>query len=297
MSVSTGSITSIASRESSSAVSWSAILAGAAAAAALSLILLILGTGLGLSSISPWSNQGIAALTFGVSTILWITVTQIVASGLGGYIAGRLRTRWLDTNHDEVFFRDTAHGFLAWAVASIVTAALLTSAVSTIVGGAAKAGASLMGNTATSDVEPVASKSLQPGENLTTYFLDLLFRSPGATTDRSRLDAAIEVNRIFINAIQSNSMAIEDTQYVAQLVVQRTGVTQAEAERRVTDTFVRIQKKIAETQASVNEATNKARKASAYAALWLFISLLLGAFAASYAATFGGRQRDTENAV
>ena len=100
----------------SSAVSWGAIMAGAAAAA-LSLILLILGTGLGLSSVSPWSHDGISATTFGVSTIVWLALTQLLASGMGGYLAGRLRTKWVETHTDEVYFRDTAHGFLAWAIA------------------------------------------------------------------------------------------------------------------------------------------------------------------------------------
>ena len=75
------------------AVSWPAIVAGATAAAALSLILLILGTGLGLAAVSPWSDRGASAAAFGASTILWITVTQVAAAGMGGYIAGRLRSR------------------------------------------------------------------------------------------------------------------------------------------------------------------------------------------------------------
>jgi len=112
-----------------SAVSWAAIVAGAVGAAALSLILLLLGTGLGLSSVSPWAGQGASASTFGISTILWVSFTQLAAAGMGGYLAGRLRTRWAATHTDEVYFRDTAHGFLAWAVATLLTAAVLTSAV------------------------------------------------------------------------------------------------------------------------------------------------------------------------
>ena len=116
-----------------SAVSWGAIVAGAAGAAALALILLMLGTGLGLSSVSPWAYSGVSATTFGVSTILWLTFTQLVASGMGGYLAGRLRTKWVAVHTDEVYFRDTAHGFLSWAVAALATAALLTSVIGSIV--------------------------------------------------------------------------------------------------------------------------------------------------------------------
>src|SRR3954463_3368311 len=111
-----------------SGVSWGAIFAGAAGAAALSLILLILGTGLGLSSVSPWSDRGAGAAAFGIGTIAWITFTQLAASGLGGYLAGRLRTRWLGVHTDEVYFRDTAHGFLAWAFATVLTPAALGAA-------------------------------------------------------------------------------------------------------------------------------------------------------------------------
>lgn len=117
---------------SSSAVSWSAIFAGAAGAAALSLILLMLGTGLGLSSVSPWVQDGIDQASFGTVAIAWVTFTQVLASGMGGYLAGRLRTRWVDVQRDEVHFRDTAHGFLAWAVASLATAVLLTQVVGSI---------------------------------------------------------------------------------------------------------------------------------------------------------------------
>jgi len=116
----------------SSAVSWGSILAGATAAAALALILAMLGAGLGLSAVSPWAYTGVSAKTIGISAIVWLILTQIFVSGLGGYLAGRLRTRWVAINADEVYFRDTAHGFLAWAVSAIITAALLSSAIGSI---------------------------------------------------------------------------------------------------------------------------------------------------------------------
>src|SRR5450756_2627232 len=107
------------SRAPARAVAWGAIVAGAAAAAALSLILLMLGIGLGLSSVSPWVHDGVSAATFGVSAILWVTLTQLLASGMGGYLAGRLRTKWVAVHTDEVYFRDTAHGFLALSLIHI----------------------------------------------------------------------------------------------------------------------------------------------------------------------------------
>ena len=141
--ISRSSIDNLESSES--AVSWSAIVAGGVAAAALSLILLILGTGLGFSSVSPWAREGISASTLGITAIVWVTVTQILASGMGGYIAGRMRTQWTGVHTDEVYFRDTAHGFLAWAVASLATAALLTSVIGSILGAGTQAAATIAG--------------------------------------------------------------------------------------------------------------------------------------------------------
>src|SRR5450830_1029014 len=167
-------------REHASAVSWGAIVAGAAAAAALTLIMLMLGIGLGLSSVSPWAHHGVSAATFGVSAILWITFSQIVASGMGGYLAGRLRTKWVAVHTDEVYFRDTAHGFLAWAVASLATAALLTSVIGSIVSGGIQAGASVAGSAATTAAAAAAAGSEMRRSSGNGgpmgYFVDSLFR-------------------------------------------------------------------------------------------------------------------------
>jgi hypothetical protein len=293
---------------SASAVSWGAILAGAAAAAALSLILLILGTGLGLSSISPWANDGVSATTFGVTSIIWITFTQLVAAGMGGYLAGRLRTKWLEVHSDEVFFRDTAHGFLAWAIASLATATLLTSVIGAIVNGGVQAGASVAGGVATTAL--VATAGAAAGSQMSVsdtdsgamgYFLDTLFRRDmnatalpldPLTPQQETAVAMAEVTRIFMNSIRTRAMPAEDVSYVGQVVAQRTGLTQQQAEQRVSETFVRVQAALSEAQTAAREAADSTRKASAYAAIWLFISLLIGAFVASFAAPYGGRQRD-----
>jgi len=301
---------------SASAVSWGAIAAGAAAAAVLSLILLILGVGLGLSSVSPWSFEGISAATFGVSTIVWLTLTQLLSSAMGGYLAGRLRTRWLDTHTDEVYFRDTAHGFLAWAIASLATATLLTSVIGGILTGGVQAGASVVGGVA--KTATLAAGGLTASGQMSStdqgsiaYFVDSLFRrnastevasadatsstespAPAEASERAMANEAAEVGRIFMNVRRSEPLPPADIQYVGQLVAQRTGILQQEAEKRVTDVYARAQTQLNNAETVAKDAADKARKASAYAALWMFVSLLIGAFVASLAATYGGRQRD-----
>lgn len=301
-------------------VCWGAIFAGAAGAAALSLLLLILGVGLGLSSVSPWASEGVSAEAFGFSTILWLTFTQLAASGMGGYLAGRLRSRWSSVHTDEVYFRDTAHGFLAWSIATLLTAGVLGSAVGTIVSGGAKAGAAVAGTAATAvavAAPAVANAASAAGSN--GYFVDSLFRKDSMTAASTAASASApassasaiasttspqpgqsgdsgqpsgEALRIFANAAAAGSLPQEDARYLGQLVAQKTGLSQADAEKRVTDTFNRMQAKAMAAKEEAKAAADKARKASAMASLWFFVSLLVGAFVASFLATLGGRHRD-----
>jgi hypothetical protein len=275
-----------------SAVAWGAIFAGAAAAAVLSLILLVLGTGLGLSAMSPWAQEGASAKTLGLSSGVWIIVMQLAAAALGGYMAGRLRTRWVGLASDEVVFRDTAHGFLAWGVATLITAALLASTITSLVSSGVQAGAKVVGGAATaaaSGAASAASDNAKSDNGPMSYFVDQLFRSPKArAASNGEQASSAEVTRIFTNAVAAGKMPPEDSRYLAQVVSQRTGISQQEAEKRVSETFAALQAKLNEAK----EAADKARKASAAASLLLFISLLAGAFIASLCATYGGRRRD-----
>lgn len=322
-----------------SAVSWCAVFAGAVASAALSLILLLLGTGFGLTLVSPWTNEGVSGTTFGITSIVGITVISLLASALGGYLAGRLRTRWVNTANDEVYFRDTAHGFLSWSVATLATAALLTSVVGSIISGGVKAGAEVVsgaakaaGTAAAGGAAAMAAQSDEGGANDGSplpYLLDSLLRrdaaapvadtpypitnpenpldpnatnnpqtTPGAATTTSGNGNAQtarptgEIARIFMHAVRNGSLPEADAKYVGQLVSQTTGLSQQAAEQRVTETFTTLQTTLREAETTAREAADTARKVSSRTSLWLFISLLIGAFVASLMAVYGGRQRD-----
>jgi hypothetical protein len=291
----------------SSAVSWGAVFAGAVGAAAFSLILILLGTGLGLSVVSPWAHDGISAEAAGVSTIVWITVVQLLASVLGGYLAGRLRSRWVTVHTHEVYFRDTAHGFLAWSVATLLMATLLSSAVGAVVTTGVKAttavaGAAVATGGAAAAAGVASTKNDDSGSDSVSYSVDSLFRasapaaSPTATPNAAQPaspNRSVEVTRIFANGLKSGELGSADTQYLGQLVAQSTGLSPADAERRVTETFTQLKQTLDSARDKARKAADDARKASAYLALWLVISLLIGAFVASFAAIFGGRLRDS----
>ena len=275
-----------------SGVSWGAIFAGAAAAAALSLILVLLGFGLGFSAVSPWANSGISAKGLGISTIIWLAVTQLLASGLGGYIAGRLRVKWANMHGDEVYFRDTAHGFLAWAVATLVTATLVVGSVSSVVSGGVQAGASVASGAASGMSQAASSAAQGANSDEYGYYIDSLFRDdrPAAVSD----DAVHSVvARIFTRTLSNDGqLAAEDRAYLAQLVSQRTNLSQADAEARIDKVYGEARKAIEDAKLKAKQAADAAAKAAAWTALWMFVALLIGAFFASFAATFGGRRRD-----
>ncbi|MET0266682.1 MAG: hypothetical protein ABW202_13815 [Duganella sp.] len=267
----------------SSGVSWGAILAGAAAAAALSFILLILGMGLGLSAVSPYeSNNG----PMGAGAIVWLAFTQLAAAGIGGYMAGRLRAKWAGVQSDEVHFRDTAHGLLAWAVATLVTVAVLAGGVRAALSGAIDS-ASAVAPAVTAGAAAVAGNSNNDGSN---YFSDMVLRAPDGTpaTEAERA----EINRILLADLANGKINADDRNYLAQIIAKRSGLTQAQAEQRIDLIYAQAKQAAAEAKAKAQAAAETARKAAAHSALWMFVALLLGAFVASLTATMGGRHRD-----
>jgi hypothetical protein len=247
-----------------SAVTWGAVFAGAFAAGALSLILMALGTGIGLSALSPWPNANASRVGYGA--IVWLILVQIIASAVGGYMAGRLRTKWVAVHTHEVYFRDTAHGFLVWAVSLVITSFFFASYATSIA--------------AADRARPVSAAETQSIAG-NQYFVDTLFRTDNPRADRNDAPVRSEAALILANALREPEMSMRDKNYLTHLVAASTGLPEAEAERRV-----------AETVAAEREAADNIRKAVAHSLYWIFVALLIGAFTASWAATIGGRLRD-----
>jgi hypothetical protein len=251
-------------------VSWAAVLAGAVASLALTLVLLSFGAGMGFSVVSPWGTSGVSATTFKTGTGLYFIVMAMISSAIGGYLAGRLRTKWVGVQANEVHFRDTAHGFLAWATASVLGAVLLASPATSLVGG------TLAG--ATQGAANNAQSSPMSG------YVDTLLRSenPSAQGQQSGDDQRGEMMRLFTTSFRNgNDVNSADRTYVAKVVSARTGLSQADAERRVNDVVTQVKSDL-----------EAARKAAMQIAIWLTLSLFIGAFSASLAATEGGGLRD-----
>ena len=259
-----------------SAASWPSIVAGAFVAAASTVILVALGSGIGFASISPWPDRGASITSFAVTTAIWLIVTQWVSAALGGYITGRLRTRWMGTHPHEVFFRDTAHGFITWAVATILVVAVGASSLMIARPGGEAGRMSANSAPATAN-SPVSA-----------YEIDKLFRSSNFGGAALLGDARKEAAHIAANAFAEGSFPGADRAYLVDQLSARTGTSQADAQARV-DSFIAA---ISQAQTKLKAEEDSARKAAAEASIYLALSMLIGAFIASVSAALGGRIRD-----
>jgi hypothetical protein len=275
-----------AMESSRSGISWAAVWAGGVAACAITLLLMALGSGLGLTAVSPWSNSGVTATTFAVSAAIWLILVQWVSSAVGGYLAGRLRTKWVGVRTDEIFFRDTAHGFLAWGIATLVTVGVLTSAASGLVRTATQAvgGATTAAVQGAAQAAGTSSSSFDP----TTYLVDTMFRSERANPAAGDQDVKTEAGRILLNSARTGTLDPADRTYLAQLVATRTGIPQQDAEKRIDDATAKAK----DAASKAKEAADEARKNAARLSFFTFFSMLIGAFIACAAGALGGSLRD-----
>ena len=266
-----------------SAVSWKAIIAGALAAAAISLVLLILGSALGLSTVSPWRSDPESIASFTVKTAIWLIVMQWVSSGIGGYLTGRLRVRWPGTSLDEVFFRDTANGFLTWAVATLFTATILARIAAGVIGGGAHIAASMH-----AAPPPPPQHAENDMRDPTAYYIDGLFRSATPNPNAPAPEVRMETTRILLKDLKTGTVSNEDKAYLTQLVSAHAGLSQTDASRRVDNTITQLNA----TKEQVKQEAEKARKTAMHVSLYIALSFIIGAFIASAAAALGGQHRD-----
>ncbi len=244
--------------ESTSYVEWPCILGGAVAALAVSFVLLTFGSAVGLASVSPWTSTSgsVTAVTIGAG--FWLLLVHVWAFALGGYLTARMRHRRAGASADETSFRDGAHGLLMWSTVVVLGAIVAVSAAAAAIKGAGTA-----------------------ASGLTSVAADSLLRTGKISTDGRSDDVRAELGRLLVTMSGRNAVAAPDRTYIAEIVAARTGLPQAEAEKRV-DTVI--------TQ--LKDGTNKARKAGVVFGFMAAAALLLGAAAAWWGASVGGRHRD-----
>jgi hypothetical protein len=296
----------VAIDDSSSAVSWGAIIAGTVASAALTLLLVAFGIGVGFTVISPWSDAGVSSTTFTIAAALYWIVIAMLSSTIGGYLAGRLRAKWHTVHEHERYFRDSAHGFTVWALTTVLTAGLLGGAVSHLIPGATVgAGVASVAAARGSPADAYVDSLLRtdPSKGVQAAAQPAASATAQATSPTAEGQTAVplqggqianprnggninrgEVTRILAPALRKGgNVSDADKSYLAKVVAARNGIPQDAAEQRVNAVI---------TQAK--ETADAARRSTAKFMLWLVASMLAGALSASLAAIEGGNLRNRE---
>ena len=274
-------------------VEWGAVLAGAFLAAAISFVLLTFGAAIGLSATSPWPNSGVSAKVIASVAVFWAMAQQIGAFMAGGYVAGRMRSRWHEAGH-EADFRDGLHGGLVWAVGVVIGAALFLSAAGSVAktGAEVAGGAAAMASASTSDpmdavldtmLRPMTAAQAAPSSPSSgpAASAPVSPATPRARAASTGDDTRAEMSRILASSVANGSLTAENRAYLVQLVAQRAGISQQEADKRVDDAFT-----------AAREAADKARRAGILTGFVAAASLVLSLGAAWWAAMRGGHHRD-----
>jgi hypothetical protein len=262
-------------------VEWGAVFAGAVLAAALSFVLLTFGSAIGLSATSPWPGSGLSAKVIASIAVFWVMAQQIGSVMAGAYVAGRMRSRWHEIGH-EAELRDGLHGALVWAVGVLISALLVFATA----GAVARTGADLVskaaGSMASSDaMDIVLDTMLRPTGQATAQSAPA---SPTGAPARAQGadEARAEMSRVLASSVTSGSITPESRTRLAQLVSQRTGLSQQDAERRVD-----------EAVNAARAAADKARRAAILIGFVTAAGLIISLGAGWWAAIRGGQHRDT----
>lgn len=263
-----------------SAISWPAVIAGAAVSAAFSLVLLALGSGIGFASINPWASSPDIGTTKAATVAgVYLVMTAVIASAIGGYLAGRLRHLWNGVHSDEAFFRDTAHGVVTWATATLASAAFL-GAVGTVIAGGVAGGAA-------------SGAASSAARNASLYTDRLLSYAPPAAATTTTTATGTVVPRDFAGDRAATARMIgrlgpaggawtaDDRQQLAAMVSARTGLPMPEAEKRV-----------AAIETEARAAADTARRVAMQMSFWFAAAMMAGALAAGLGAWEGGAVRD-----
>ncbi|WP_439612647.1 hypothetical protein [Reyranella sp.] len=298
---------------------WGPVILGALGAAAMSIVLLAFGSALGLSVVSPYPYAGISAKGAAIAAAVYLALVMVASFAAGGYIAGRMRTPWRTTDEVEMHFRDGAHGFGVWSLGVLLGAALAASGVGAVVSAAGKATTAIAaaGTAGAASNPALGQLSLRP----TDYAIDrLLAPAPAGTpapaapapaaagmdatagaaavranlvTTRSRADLEAPIARVFAAGLTNPQLDARDRTYLARIVSEQTGMPQADAEKRVDETYADL--KAAEQKA--RDAAEAARKTAIIAAFLAAATLAIGCAAACAGASLGARHRDERTSV
>jgi hypothetical protein len=260
-------------------VAWGAVCAGAAVALVVQIMLAVLGVGVGLSAVCPVAGNNPSGSTFSMAAELWSVASMLFAAGIGGYVAGRLCGKAVDSTSGY-------HGLISWALSTLVVVYLLSSAVSGLVGGAASALGSVVGGvgktaaTAAQTAAPALSNVTDPLAGIEQQVRE----ASGGNDPAALRDAAVAAMRVVLTGDQAKAQ--EARERAAQALARAQNISIQEARTQVGQYEQQYRQAAEQAKQRALQAAETGRKATATSALFAFFALLLGVIAA----WFGGRE-------
>jgi len=267
----------IVNKENRSYLQWGPIIGGAVIATAISTILTVFGSGIGLSMVSADFERSSSATAVAIAGALWALWVMVSATCAGGYLAGRMRQPSFDADPEERKVRDATHGLLVWATGALLITFVATSSLF----GAAKTAASGVAS-ATSGAASLISQNVDP----LAMALDNVMRANGQQPPTAQ--ERDEASRILVSSLANGKLEQGDRDYLASRLAARSGISEQDAQKRIDEAFA----KVSQAKETAKQAAERARKIAVLAAFLTAAALLVGAAAASWAATLGGEHRD-----
>jgi len=263
-------------------VSWGAVFAGTVIAIVTQLLLGLLGMGVGIASVDPATASAETGKAFGIGMAIWWVISSLISLFVGGWVAGRLAGFPKRTD-------GSLHGVVAWAVMTMFSLYLVTTAVGNLIGGTLSvvgqglqtAGQAAVTTAAQSNLNPdVNNQSMQQIRDQARQAL----KNPETTM--AQMQTALDA---FFTEDKSGQTQVNREAIINQLV-QNGEMSREQAERTVSqweDVANRAQQQLAEVKEDITQTASEARKPIAAAAIWSFIALALGAVAAGIGGGMG----------
>ncbi len=249
-------------------VSWSAVFAGVAIALISQLLLNMLGIGVGIGQLDFNANNNPSASGLSIGAGIWWAISGIIAAGLGGYAAGRLSgvpepttTAW--------------HGLTSWAVTTLFTVYLLTTAIGSVMGGAASVMGNASGVVGGSPTVQSLTKSVDPASTL-----DLEIRAAAGDQGAQRELATAAIRNLIV-AEEARRPELRDR--AATLLASSQGIPKDQAAGRVTTLEQQIRQQAEQAKQAAKAAADAATRVLAWTMITAVVALLLGAWTAWWA--------------
>jgi hypothetical protein len=274
--------------DDTSFVDWSAVIAAVVISAASLSILTAFGVAIGFASVSPWtSNPSASSLLVGAAA--WFALSALYAGAVGGYVAGRARKPSPDVTADERTTQDGLHGLAAWGAGLLLSGLLAAYIFTGAASKTAEVTAQALGPTLAEAVKGAGSKA----SDFMSYYVDRSLRPGGAATATTvpAEDVRPELARLLTRSLNGD-LSDDDRAYLARVIAQRAGVSEADAKTRVDQMINDARAAYQKAVDQAKDAANKARKAAIESTTWFAIVTILAGILSWYAAGIGGRHRD-----